>query len=209
MNEPNIKLIKEILLSMLLIIGMIVVMLRLNSETTVGVILITFFLFWCLNHIWKIFINFKLIKLNNKLVDLEKKKRETKQKWSSKKNKYSYTSTNSKSSFNSTVNDTEFYKKLFKNYLNSQQYKQQEQQEQQKYRNNYDKSKKLSNAYKLFKLSSASPLDEFKKEYRQLAIKWHPDKWTTSSDENKSIAERNFKKMQAAYELIKKDKNVK
>ena len=48
-----------------------------------------------------------------------------------------------------------------------------------------------------------------KKKYRELSLKWHPDKWTTNTIENQAIANRNFIKLNNAYELIKKHKNIK
>lgn len=67
---------------------------------------------------------------------------------------------------------------------------------------------KLDNAYKLMRLNKTDSVETIKKKYKMLAIKWHPDKWSTSTEQNKAIALRNFKKLQAAYDLIKKDKNI-
>lgn len=67
-----------------------------------------------------------------------------------------------------------------------------------------NKSTRLSDSYKLFKLNDDVPFDVVKNRYKELAFIWHPDKWTTSSVENQKIAERNFKKLQNAYDLIKK-----
>ena len=69
-------------------------------------------------------------------------------------------------------------------------------------------TKDLDNAYKLLRLSNDDSIFKIKSTYRTLAIKWHPDKWTTSTKNNKIISERNFKKLQNAYSLIKKDKNI-
>lgn len=67
----------------------------------------------------------------------------------------------------------------------------------------------LENAMKLFKITNRTSINEIKNIYRQLAIKWHPDKWVNDTKENQEIANRNFKKMQSAYEVIKKYKNIK
>ena len=67
---------------------------------------------------------------------------------------------------------------------------------------------KLKNAYTLLRLSDSDSEDKIKKTYRTLAIKWHPDKWSTSTEQHKKIAGRNFRKLQNAYDLIKKDKNI-
>ena len=68
---------------------------------------------------------------------------------------------------------------------------------------------KLVDAFGLFKLKLDASPGEFKKEYRKLVLKWHPDKWTTDTQENQEIAERNFKKLNNAYNLIKQYKNIK
>lgn len=70
-------------------------------------------------------------------------------------------------------------------------------------------SKKVIDAFSLLKLSIDTKPDEIKKEYRKLVLKWHPDKWSTDSQENQKIAERNFKKLNNAYNLIKQYKNIK
>lgn len=67
---------------------------------------------------------------------------------------------------------------------------------------------KLENAYNLLKINKTDSIEKIKKTYKIYAIKWHPDKWYTSSKNNQDIASRNFKKLQSAYELIKKDKNI-
>ena len=69
-------------------------------------------------------------------------------------------------------------------------------------------TQKLDNAYKLLKLSKIDNNETIKKTHRKLAIKWHPDKWVTSTEKNKKIAENNFKKLQSAYDLIKNDKSI-
>lgn len=70
-------------------------------------------------------------------------------------------------------------------------------------------SEKTSNAFKLLKLNINDSEKVIKIRYRELAIKWHPDKWVNNTLENQKIAERNFKKLGAAYELIKQYKNIK
>jgi tetratricopeptide (TPR) repeat protein len=39
--------------------------------------------------------------------------------------------------------------------------------------------------------------------YRDAALRWHPDKWTTATDGEKTQAEENFKKIAAAYTILK------
>lgn len=68
---------------------------------------------------------------------------------------------------------------------------------------------KLVIAFGLMKLKVDSTSDEIKKKYRKLVLKWHPDRWSTDTEENQVIAERNFKKLNNAYSLIKQHKNIK
>lgn len=70
-------------------------------------------------------------------------------------------------------------------------------------------SDKISNAFKLMNLTEENTIQEIKSRYRILAIKWHPDKWSTDSKENQEIANRNFQKLINAYDLIKGYKNIK
>ena len=44
--------------------------------------------------------------------------------------------------------------------------------------------------------------EEIKKAYRKCAIKWHPDRHSTSSDEKKQEAEVRFKELAEAYEAL-------
>lgn len=50
--------------------------------------------------------------------------------------------------------------------------------------------------------------DVIKKKYRKLAMKYHPDKYSNESIEKQDIAKRNFQKLNAAYSVIKKHKNI-
>jgi DnaJ-class molecular chaperone len=43
---------------------------------------------------------------------------------------------------------------------------------------------------------------EIKKSFKKLALKWHPDKWASASDDEKKIAENKFKELSYAYEII-------
>lgn len=70
-------------------------------------------------------------------------------------------------------------------------------------------TEKISNAFKLLKLNPSDTEKIIKARYRELAIKWHPDKWITDTMENQKIAERNFKKLCNAYDIIKEYKNIK
>lgn len=104
----------------------------------------------------------------------------------------------------------EYYKRNGR-YYNEDDYKKNYYNDKQYYSNNKTNSisEKISNAFKLLKLNPSDTEKVIKSRYRELAIKWHPDKWTTDTMENQKIAERNFKKLSAAYEIIKEYKNIK
>mmetsp|Transcript_51257 Transcript_51257/g.133104 ORF Transcript_51257/g.133104 Transcript_51257/m.133104 type:complete len:373 (-) Transcript_51257:209-1327(-) len=50
--------------------------------------------------------------------------------------------------------------------------------------------------------------EDIKKGYRKAAIKWHPDKWSSKTEEEKKDAEEKFKAAAEAYEILS-DKNKK
>ncbi|MEW5301576.1 MAG: hypothetical protein WDW36_004428 [Sanguina aurantia] len=52
--------------------------------------------------------------------------------------------------------------------------------------------------YGTLKVEKTATDDELKKAYRKLAMKWHPDK----NPENRDIAERKFKEVSEAYEVL-------
>ena len=64
------------------------------------------------------------------------------------------------------------------------------------------------NWFKLFGLSEISSIQEIKSRYKKLALQYHPDKYVNESSKQE-IATRNFQKLNAAYEVIKKYKNFK
>jgi DnaJ-domain-containing protein 1 len=66
----------------------------------------------------------------------------------------------------------------------------------------------IADAYKLMKLTYSNTPDEIKKKYRQLAMQWHPDRFATESKSKQEIANRNFQKLNSAYSVIKKHKNI-
>ena len=50
--------------------------------------------------------------------------------------------------------------------------------------------------------------DEVKKAYRRLAMKYHPDRVETMGEEIKRNAEKQFKEINEAYEIIKRERNL-
>lgn len=55
--------------------------------------------------------------------------------------------------------------------------------------------------YKILEVDKNATPDEIKKAYRKLALKWHPDK-NTSSEEQKVLAENMFKDIGEAYAIL-------
>ncbi|MBQ9638129.1 MAG: TerB family tellurite resistance protein [Bacteroidales bacterium] len=66
----------------------------------------------------------------------------------------------------------------------------------------------LNEAYNVLGLSPSATDDEVKRAYRRLAVKYHPDKVESLGEEVRHHAEEQFKKITAAYELIKKQRNL-
>ena len=54
-----------------------------------------------------------------------------------------------------------------------------------------------SDPYQILKVHPRAKIDEIKKAYRKLAIKWHPDK-----NQGDSKAEEQFKKISEAFEIL-------
>lgn len=55
--------------------------------------------------------------------------------------------------------------------------------------------------YRVLEISSDSSLEEIKKAYHRLALKWHPDK----NPNNQEEAEKKFKEINEAYEFLNDD----
>ena len=58
-------------------------------------------------------------------------------------------------------------------------------------------------------VESTATDDEVKKAYRQMAIKFHPDKVAQMGEEFQKGAKEKFQKIQDAYEAIKKNRGFK
>lgn len=63
--------------------------------------------------------------------------------------------------------------------------------------------------YKVLGVDASASDDEVKKAYRQMAIKFHPDKVAQMGEEYQKGAKEKFQKIQEAYEAIKKRRGMK
>lgn len=63
-------------------------------------------------------------------------------------------------------------------------------------------------AYKILEIDPSATNDDLKKAYRKMAVKYHPDKVSHLGDDFRKTAEEKFKKVNEAYEKIKKERNI-
>lgn len=75
---------------------------------------------------------------------------------------------------------------------------------QKRQTNNFNYTYTSDNHYKILGLNRSASNEEFKKTYRKLVLKYHPDR--TNGDK---ITEAKFVKIKQAYEHIKKERNIK
>jgi len=61
-------------------------------------------------------------------------------------------------------------------------------------------------AYEILGIERNSTEEEVKKAFRQLALKYHPDRVTHLGEDVRKAAEEKFKKILEAYEAVKKEK---
>lgn len=56
--------------------------------------------------------------------------------------------------------------------------------------------------YEVLGLQKGASADDIKAAYRKAALKWHPDRWVSGSDEEKKTAESKFKEASEAYSVL-------
>jgi DnaJ like chaperone protein len=64
----------------------------------------------------------------------------------------------------------------------------------------------LESSYKVLEISPNATVDEIKKAYRNMAIKYHPDKVGYLGEDIRKAAEEKFQNVNIAYEKIKKER---
>jgi DnaJ homolog subfamily C member 7 len=64
------------------------------------------------------------------------------------------------------------------------------------------KKSKRKDYYKLLEITNTANDDEIKKAYRKAALKWHPDKHQNDDEEGKIHADKMFKDIGEAYEIL-------
>ena len=63
-------------------------------------------------------------------------------------------------------------------------------------------------SYKILEIERTATDDDIKKAYRKMAMKYHPDKVSHLGDNFRKTADDKFKKVNEAYNKIKKERNI-
>jgi len=69
--------------------------------------------------------------------------------------------------------------------------------------------KEVDSAYKILEIDSKASDEEIKKAYREMAVKYHPDKVSHIGDDIRKAAEEKFQEVNSAYEQIKRQRGIK
>jgi len=67
---------------------------------------------------------------------------------------------------------------------------------------------KSASSYKILGIDMTATNEQIKNAYRNLAIKYHPDKYATQSPQVQQDAEAKFIEIQNAYETIKAERGL-
>lgn len=65
-----------------------------------------------------------------------------------------------------------------------------------------------NSAYKILEIEPSVSNEDLKKAYRKMALKYHPDKVSHLGEDFQKAADEKFKKVNEAYEKIKKERNI-
>jgi DnaJ like chaperone protein len=63
-------------------------------------------------------------------------------------------------------------------------------------------------SYKILEIEPSATDDEVKKAYRRMAMKYHPDKVSHLGEDFRKTADEKFRKVNEAYERIRKERNM-
>jgi DnaJ like chaperone protein len=63
-------------------------------------------------------------------------------------------------------------------------------------------------SYKILEIERSASDEEVKKAYRKMAMKYHPDKVSHLGEDYKKAADEKFKRVNEAYDKIKKERNM-
>ncbi len=83
--------------------------------------------------------------------------------------------------------------------------------ESRSYNGNYSSQSKLDAAYKVLGIEKSASDDEVKKAHRRLMLKYHPDRLASQglTEEMIRMYTEKAKDIQAAFDLIKKERGLK